>query len=214
MAGKEPRSARVRATGIAAHVRAGVRGFTCQLEELSKDGALLRTDQAVDSGTPLEIALVKPGGRKAIRIHGSVGGAAARSNGGQPGLEVMFTSIDDEDLQRLAAWLEELKTRASGASPPEDVIPGPSPPDDEDILENVLEDILPAFPQRLPAAPKPALQPATVSEKARMMLQIKGMLQEMDELRGQLRQRDAELEQLRSELAMAERLIGKPRKPE
>ena len=44
---------------------------------------------------------------------------------------------------------------------------------------------------------------------AKLMMQIKGLLLEMDELRDRLRLREGEIDQLRRELAAAEQLIGK-----
>jgi hypothetical protein len=41
------------------------------------------------------------------------------------------------------------------------------------------------------------------------MLQVKGLLLEMDDLRSSVRVRDEEIEQLRRQLEVAERLIGK-----
>jgi hypothetical protein len=42
-----------------------------------------------------------------------------------------------------------------------------------------------------------------------MMLQIKGLLLEMDDLRDQMRLRDVEVEELRRQLATAEQLLGR-----
>ena len=41
------------------------------------------------------------------------------------------------------------------------------------------------------------------------MLQVKGLLLEMDELRRQLRERESEVEELRRQLATVEKLIGR-----
>jgi hypothetical protein len=43
------------------------------------------------------------------------------------------------------------------------------------------------------------------------MLQIKGLLMEMDDLRDRLRMRDIEIDDLRSQLTTAAQLLGRPR---
>ena len=177
---------RLRASGIAAHVRSGAVAFSCQVEELSQVGAFLRTDQAVPAGSKLEMDLVKPGGRKVIHIRGWV---SAGTSPAHPGLDVDFSSIADDDARRLVAWLDEMRAHDK------------MKPDAE---------VLPAAPR----PPAPAPQPADARmDKARMMLQIKGLIMEMDELRDEMRLRDLEIDRLRRELATAEQLIGRPRKP-
>ena len=76
-----------------------------------------------------------------------------------------------------------------------------------------LERPVPEPPPRPVPIPIHQAQPVA-ADPARLMLQIKGLLLELDELRNRLRDRDAEVEELRSDLATAELLIGRRRKAE
>lgn len=188
---------RVRASGIAAHVRSAQLAFACQVEELGKDGALLRTDHRLAVGADLDINFVKPGGRKALRIKGRVSRAVARGEGHpHPGLAVVFTRVDAADSERLVVWLGEMTQRT--ASRERAPIELPDEPD-------------PLAPLTAPAAPpvEEALAGASSLQEARLIIQIKGLLLEQDDLRGQLCSRDAEIAELRRALAAAERLIGR-----
>src|SRR5207237_1425043 len=74
-AGKEKRkNARVRPRGVVAHVRAPTASFACQVENLSAGGLFLRTDQQLPRGTPLQLDLVKPGGRRTLHLSAAVAG--------------------------------------------------------------------------------------------------------------------------------------------
>jgi len=108
-----------------------------------------------------------------------------RGAGRHPGLDVEFIAVASEEQRRLAAWIEELRSLESDA--------GDAP----------LEITPVAVDEAAPAAETDSTQ------TARMMLQIKGLLLEMDELRDQVRQRDVEVEDLRRQLATAEQLLGR-----
>ena len=185
MADAQPRSHRLRISGIAAHVRAAGAAFPCQLEELSADGAFLRTDQRVEIGTMLEVDLVKPGARRPLHLRGIVLRALPGKDGQQPGLDVEFRLVPNQDFQRLVAWLDEMRARAGQAL---SHLAGISPP-----------------PASRPTAPPEGSD----DERTRLMLQIKGLLLEMDELRDRLRLRDIEIDDLRRQLATAEQLLGR-----
>jgi hypothetical protein len=182
MADTRSRSHRLRVSGIAAHVRAGAAAFPCELEELSADGAFLRTNRLVEVGTPLQVDLVKPGARKALRLSGIVLQAMAGKDGHQPGLDVEFRLVPSDDFQRLVAWLDEIRTRASTALAhlPEVADAGDPGPAEEDGAEH-----------------------------SKLMLQIKGLLLQTDELRDRLHLRDIEIDDLRRQLATAEQLLGR-----
>jgi len=183
MADTQSRSHRLRVSGIAAHVRAGAAAFPCQLEELSADGAFLRTDRPVEVGTPLQVDLVKPGTRNALRLSGIVLRAVPGKDGHQPGLDVEFRLVPSDDFQRLVAWLDEIRTRASRTLA---------------HLPGVAD----------AGAPGPAEEDAG-GEHSKLMLQIKGLLLETDELRDRLHLRDIEIDDLRRQLATAEQLLGR-----
>jgi hypothetical protein len=161
---------RVRAKGIAAHVRAGAATFSCQVEEVSDEGAFLRTDRRLGLGLSIEIDLVKPGGRKPLHTRARTARVVEPGANVHPGIEVQFVSIAPDDQQRLAAWIDELGGLSPAAAPEEE---------------------------------------APSQDVARMMVQVKGLLLEMDALRDQLRAREDEVEDLRRQLATAEQLIGR-----
>ncbi len=163
MANAQMRSQRLRVSGIAAHVRGSAAEFSCQLEELSADGAFLR----------------KPGARKPLRLRGIVLRAIPGRDGQQPGLDVEFRLVPNEDFQGLVAWIDEMRARAGHAL------------------------------SQLPGIAPPAQDSDGEGERSKLMLQIKGLLMEMDDLRDRLRMRDIEIDDLRSQLATAEQLLGR-----
>jgi hypothetical protein len=183
MADTQSRSHRLRVSGIAAQVRAGAAAFACQLEELSADGAFIRTDRPVEVGTPLQVDLTKPGARKALRLSGIVLRAVPGKDGHQPGLDVEFRLVPPDDFQRLVAWLDEIRARAST---PLGHLPAVAAAGD----------------------PGPAVEDAG-AEHSKLMVQIKGLLLETDELRDRLHLRDIEIDDLRRQLAAAEQLLGR-----
>lgn len=182
-------------SAIAAHVRAGSSSFSCQVEELSTDGAFLRTDQLVAEGSALEIDFAKPGARKVIHVRARVLRASRGLDpepAAHPGLDVGFSSIADDDKARLTLWLNEFAARTTGrisAKAPSNAVGDPA-----------------ALREQLAAA-----QPAEIKphEQAKLMLQIKGLLLEIDDLLASLRLRDEEIVELRRQLAVAESLIGR-----
>jgi len=193
MADTQSRTHRFRVSGIAAHVREGAAAFPCQLEELAADGAFLRTGRVIEVGTTLEVDLVKPGGRKPLHLRAVVLRTVPGHDGHQPGLDVEFRMVPPDDFQRLVAWLEEMKTRAAKA--PAHGSPAAA---------------VPAVPAAvLPAASTDPVQADTGVDGSKLMLQIKGLLLEMDDLRDRLRLRDIEVDDLRRQLSTAEQLLGR-----
>src|SRR5262249_20621452 len=115
MANAPSRSQRLRVSGIAAHVRVGAAALPCQLEELSADGAFLRSERLVEIGTTLEVDLLKPGGKTPLHLRGIVLQAIPGRDGQNPGLDVEFRLVPNEDFQRLLSWLDEMRARAGQA---------------------------------------------------------------------------------------------------
>jgi len=185
---------RVRASGIASHVRASQIAFTCQVDELSKDGAFLLTDQRLAVGEDLVIAFVKPGGRKALRIKGRVSRVVGGGVHRHPGLDVAFTSVEKADAQRLVVWLDEMILRAGGR---------------EKAPIETRQEVTLRSPPAAPGARAPEARAGAPSQQeAKLILQMKDLSHERDQLREQLRLRDAELNELHRALATAEKLIG------
>ena len=112
-AGKEKRkNARVRPRGVVAHVRAPTASFACQVENLSAGGLFLRTDQQLPRGTPLQLDLVKPGGRRTLHLSAAVAGVITPEEAASarfiPGLGVQFVEVGEEEAQRLEELLTAL----------------------------------------------------------------------------------------------------------
>lgn len=188
--------ARVRASGIAGHVRAAEIAFTCQVEELSQDGAFLLTDQRLAIGADLVVAFVKPGARKALRVKGRVSRAVGGGAHHHPGLDIDFTSVENGDAERLVAWVDEMTPRASrkekaAIAVPDRALPPPAPVE---------------TPPVRPVNARTAASPS--QQEAKLLLKIKELSLEQEKLREQLRERDAELAELQRALATAEKLIG------
>ena len=172
---------RLRVSGVAAHVHSGSVAFSCQVEELSAAGAFLPTDQPFSAGSEVDLDLVKPGARKVLHVGGRVCRAVPSGQGQHPGLEIEFSSMSGDDSARLAGWLEEMMARGTAKA------------------------VAPI------AADSPAGEGGSdgLHASAKLMMQIKGLLLEMDELRDRLRLREGEIEQLRRDLAAAGQPIGK-----
>ena len=191
------RHSRVRAKGVAAHVRGLDRSFICVVEDLSEGGLFLRTDQLLPRGTFVVIDLVRPGQRKVLRLEGTVAGAKLPGPDNKPGMGIEFGEIPDGERARLLALLSEL---GAPAAPQQIALE----PDGEAPI--VLTEIAPGArePHR-PPRPRPAAvplsTPAVAIDPSRLMLQIQGLLVQLEEARCQLQLRDAELESLRSQLS-------------
>jgi Tfp pilus assembly protein PilZ len=166
---------RLRVSGVAAHVHSGSVAFSCQVEELSAAGAFLRTDQPFSAGSEVDLDLVKPGARKVLHLAGRVSRAVPSGQGQHPGLEIEFGSMSGDDSARLGQWLEEMMARGAAKT------------------------VAPIAADSTEGEGGSDGPHAT----AKLMMQIKGLLLEMDELRDLLRLREGEIEQLRRDLAAA-----------
>jgi len=231
-AGKEKRKhARVRPRGVVAHVRAATASFACHVENLSAGGLFLRTDQQLARGTPLQLDLVKPGGRKALHLAAAVAGVITPEEAVSahliPGLGVQFVELADEEAKRLEELLTalgvepqqaviapELRRRTAEAEPTSEIPLSATPPkrmsmDAETILRDIGEALegedaplptsRPALHPLAKALRSPASEPSD-SQAAKMMMQIRGLIYELAEVRALLREREAEILDLRAQL--------------
>ena len=66
------RHPRVRARGLAAHVRTSDRSLSSEVEDISAGGLFLRTDQILSPGTVVTLWLVKPGWKRSLELPGRV----------------------------------------------------------------------------------------------------------------------------------------------
>jgi hypothetical protein len=224
---------RVRATGIAAHVRGPADRFPCVVENISSGGLFVRTDRLLDVGVQLEIDLVRPGWKRQLsffaRVTSRIDPLAGRYAHRTPGMGMQFFGRMDEELRgRLLSLLREL-----GA--PE---PAPEAADamelepDELAEELLLEPDLPLWQQVQqlellaepsgaartsappPAAPAPAAEPPSrpgpaATDVDRLMLQIRGLIFELSDAQQKLSQREAELTALRGELETARAALAR-----
>jgi uncharacterized protein (TIGR02266 family) len=113
------RHSRVKPRGVVAHVRSGDRSFACQVENLSAGGLFLRTDQLFPRGTRVEVDLVRPGARRALRVAGRVVGTITPEEAVAqrfiPGLGVEFADLAEDEAERLEALLGALGVRPDEA---------------------------------------------------------------------------------------------------
>jgi PilZ domain len=114
MAGDERRKhRRVRAKGLAAHVRALDRSFTCSVENLSEGGIFLATDDPLPRGSMVAIDLVQPSSAKNLRVIGVVVVEATGEEGkpappGAKGMGIQFAQPAPEARAQLLGLLTEL----------------------------------------------------------------------------------------------------------
>ena len=194
MADTQSYSHRFRANGIAALVRAGTAAIPCQLEELSADGAFLRAARSVAVGTVLEVDL-KRGAGKSLHLRAVVLRQIPGRDGQQIGLDVEFRLVAPADLQRLISWLDEMKGR-----PAAEPIPI--------VVEAPITAPVPVRTSPIATAP---IGGRVEDDRSKLMLQIKGLFREMEELRHRLRERELEVDDLRRRLSTAEQLLGSRR---
>ena len=180
MANNRRRHARIRARGVAAHVRTGHGRIACQVENVSMGGMFVRTDQIEEVGTELFVDLVKPGWKKQLSIEARVSSridvAGGRMSHQLPGMGMQFVRLDDKQHQRLQSLLREL------GAPEEDL--QVTLPDEEAEVELRALDLNDAPPEPLEARTQPLWQQVQLveEEERRPSLQadIEGVLREVD----------------------------------
>jgi hypothetical protein len=216
---------RVRATGIAAHVRGPADRFPCVVENISSGGLFVRTDRLLDVGVQLEIDLVRPGWKRPLsffaRVTSRIDPLAGRYAHRTPGMGMQFFGKMDEEIRtRLLSLLHELGAPDPAPEAAEEV----ELAEDELGEELLLEPDLPLWQQvqqleleerseppavEQPAAEPPRRSPPPASDVDRLMLQIRGLIFELSEAQQKLSQRDAELTALRSELETARAALAR-----
>jgi Tfp pilus assembly protein PilZ len=103
---------RVRARGLAAHLRTQRGRAPCVVENVSMGGIFVRTDRLEEVGADIFVDIVKPGWKKqltiAARITSRVDAIDGRISKRMPGMGVQFTQLDEKQHERLASLLREL----------------------------------------------------------------------------------------------------------
>jgi Tfp pilus assembly protein PilZ len=200
---------RVRAKGVAAHLRTEKGRTPCQVENVSAGGVFVRTDRLEQVGTEIFVDLVKPGWKRALtltaRVTSRVDAIDGRISKRPPGMGLQFLRLDDKQFERLRSLVLEL-----GAPDPGEGITLPQLV--EDAIEGALREAnlpppapldfsLPDYePERSasqghdpePASPRPQFD--------KLMLQIRGLVLQLSDAQQQLSQREAEIHKLREEL--------------
>jgi Tfp pilus assembly protein PilZ len=192
---------RVRAQGLAAHLRSDRGGVQCVVENISLGGLFLRTDRLEEVGTNVSLLLVKPGWKKQLTLTARVTsrvdaivGQARRV----PGLGLQFTDVDGDCHERLRALLRQL---GAPEAQPEVTLP-----------DNSVEVELRALDPQPAAAKKPAPRPDGAEKKpaenigqenARLRIQLRGLAMQLSDAQQLIVSRDAEIERLREQLELA-----------
>ena len=150
------RHPRVRARGVAAHLRTEHGRSACQVENVSLGGIFVRTDRLEEVGTEIFIDLVKPGWKRQLtlnaRITSRVDAIDGRLSKRMPGMGIQFLRLDDKQHERLASLLREL-----GASDDDLQVTLPDESAEHELRALDL-DTSPATPEPLDPQPQPLWQ--------------------------------------------------------
>ena len=197
---------RVRAQGLAAHLRSERGRAQCVVENISLGGLFLRTDQLEDVGTKVSLLLVKPGWKKQLTLSARVTSridALAGQARRVPGLGLQFTEMDGDCHERLRALLRQL---GAPEAQPEITLP-------DDSVEVELRALDPEEAVAIaPPAKKPVVRPDggakkaaedTGQETARLRIQLRGLAMQLSDAQQLIVERDEEIERLREQLEMA-----------
>ncbi len=192
---------RVRAQGLAAHLRSDRGGVQCVVENISLGGLFLRTDRLEEVGTNVSLLLVKPGWKKQLTLTARVTSrvdALAGQGRRIPGLGLQFTDVDGDRHERLRSLLRQL---GAPEAQPEITLP-----------DNSVEVELRALATDVRGAKKPGASsegaeknPAENAgqENARLRIQLRGLAMQLSDAQQLIVSRDAEIERLRDQLELA-----------
>lgn len=194
------RHGRVRAKGVASHLRDGAQLLTgLAVENLSRGGAFVRCATPMPIGSAVMLDLVRPGLKRALQLTGRVvsivDAEQATRKGGVPGMGIQFDPYSSYVGERLHELLVAL-----GAGP--------------EVLQADAQRPPPPPP---PPAPAPPLEPApafelqqsvAVPESSRLMVQVKGLLMELGDWQQKAAALERENAELREELARLRAKLG------
>ena len=106
------RHTRIRARGVAAHLRTKQGRTACQVENVSMGGVFVRTDCLEEVGTEITVDLVKPGWKRQLtltaRVTSRVDAIDGRLSKRMPGMGLQLLRLDDKQRGRLLGLLREL----------------------------------------------------------------------------------------------------------
>jgi Tfp pilus assembly protein PilZ len=202
---------RVRAKGLAAHVRALDRSFTCSVENLSEGGIFLATDDPLPRGSMVAIDLVKPSSPKALRVIGVVVVEASgeeRRPAPPPakGMGIQFAQPAPEARARLLGLLAELAGQASrDAGAPYAKAAGPGA--NGSSAKHSIRAIVTPFAGEPPVAA--SAQTAGAAEARALRAQLDALRTELTEAQRERDARESELQTLRAQLVAARSALEK-----
>ena len=209
---------RVRAQGLAAHLRTDHGRSQCLVENISLGGLFLRTDRLEDVGTNVSLLLVKPGWKKQLTLSARVTSrieALAGQGRRVPGLGLQFTDVDGGCHERLRALLRQL---GAPEAQPEVTLPD----DSVEVELLALEPVKNGAPKAAAVRPAPARPPPPPPpddgvpeltngkhdlETARLQIQLRGLAMQLSDAQQLIVERDEEIERLREELEAAKQLL-------
>lgn len=112
MAKNRRRHPRVRARGIAAHLRSERGRSQCVVENVSMGGIFVRTDRLEEVGAEIFVDIVKPGWKRQLslgaRVTSRVDAIDGRLSQRMPGMGIQFQQLDEKQHERLSQLLREL----------------------------------------------------------------------------------------------------------
>ena len=219
----------MRARGVSSILRAGDQlAPGTAVENLSLGGAFLRTPTPMSAGTRVVLDLMKPELPKAIRLAGrvvnTVSPGESKARGQPPGMGIQFDPLSVDAERRLRelllliaadpAAIEGDRTQEIGKAielsllEPETIEPEPLEPE---LLPEADEPLTLVEPGAAsPRASSLALAPAAtasldaaapMSDSARLMVQVKGLLMELSEWQTKVNELEREKESLRETLS-------------
>ena len=172
---------RVRARGLAAHLRMPAGRVACQVENISLGGMFVRTDRLAEVGTDLFVDMVRPGWKRqltlAARVSSRVDAIDGKLSRRMPGMGLMFVQIDQKQHERLTVLLREL-----GAPAEADEITLAEDATEMELraLELPPDDGTPLDPQPQPLWQQVQMAQDAVARTSSVEAAIEGALEEAD----------------------------------
>lgn len=220
----------MKARGVAAHLTADGLRTPCVVENVSLGGVFLRTDRLLALGTQVLLHLVRPGWKKSLAVLALVSTRhdplEAQLDHTLPGLGLQFVGLTGTSEQRLKDLLEGLGLpveEVTTVPPPPPPAPARAAPAARPVAAGLARPSAPPAPPAQAGLARPLPPPAAAPQRpsrppvaeadgganALLMMQIKGLLAQLDEAHKELARRDLQIEELREELESAyEKLAG------
>lgn len=183
------RHTRVRARNVAAHLRVEDQASICQVEDISRGGLFVRTDQRLPIGLPVVIDLARPGLKKPLRVTGVV----AQHSDARHGIGVSFDPLDRESEARLGEILRDLGAYAPPPAPAPAPVGAAAAAPTPVATGTTTGTTANPFAKSTPTATMPA-------DENRLLIQIKGLMMELGTREQTLSQAERELAAAKDEI--------------